>query len=146
MHSTNYSSDGNQTKYADAEHKNPRNLTHAFDIMIIAVVSLVLFSWLVMGVIYLRKRKLMKPDEDFLQLIPFTLNYNGNGGGTGLSGSRRKSRKFEDYWDEESEELQRRPTRGGNASGSLMVMDDWDDTIDFSSHSIPQIHVPASIR
>mmetsp|Transcript_4043 Transcript_4043/g.4134 ORF Transcript_4043/g.4134 Transcript_4043/m.4134 type:complete len:309 (+) Transcript_4043:156-1082(+) len=115
---------GNANNYAITEYS---------DIALTVIVTAVLISWVAMALLYFRKRMLgtpSSPDDRSLLL---------NTDSPSSPARCRKQKKFEDYWDEESEESRRSGTGLGLGPGLDIAVSsgsDWDKNIDFSASSV----------
>eukprot|EP01041_Mallomonas_annulata_P003154 gene3154-6206_t len=109
-----------------SSHTNKYAFTSASDTALAIIVSCVLLSWIVMAVIAYRRHKIRNnPADEGRHGLLETVNQVRQ---------KKKSKKFEDYWDEESDEsgISRR-----NAAKRLeMNTEDWDRNIDLSTSSI----------
>lgn len=97
--------------------QNNYPVTHSSDIALSIIVISVLMSWMAMAVFYIRKRMYAKqigPDDKIGLLTPEV-------------SKRKRTKKFEDYWDEESEESRRKQVNDTISEGI---------NIDISSSSI----------
>mmetsp|Transcript_753 Transcript_753/g.1251 ORF Transcript_753/g.1251 Transcript_753/m.1251 type:complete len:261 (+) Transcript_753:147-929(+) len=104
-----------------AELSYPRFFSATADTILIVLGCLVVAAWVVMGTIYVYRRYVTRGDKQHLI-------------GTKVP-KRKRIKKFEDYWDEESEDTTSKKFPNRAAATTTSYEDYWDENVDFSSHS-----------
>lgn len=105
----------------------PRFFSSTADSVLVTIVALLLIVWIGLGIIYFgRKYNWFKKDDQ--QALLGAMN----------APKKKKIKRFEDYWGDESEDhtSRRFPTRA-----ATNYDDYWDENVDFSAHSHDALNV-----